>query len=252
MGIGSGAGDTLRVDPEMLSQLGSQLETSARALPEAPAPFTVTGSDAISAAIAEKLPALETPIIEGLPAVKQAAAQTASNIVAAAGKYQGTDEELAAAYEKQQFGGGGVGGAAGGAAGVAAGAAASAGAGAAGAGGGAMGQMGQLMSMPMQMASQAAQMPQQAMGAVSQIPQAGMQGAQQIVQMATGAGKDAGGAADPQTAERQAEERERDEAAGGKHRERAPIDEAPLSDSVVPDSGAAGPRHAAPDTPVDL
>jgi hypothetical protein len=249
MGVGSGAGDTLRVDPEMLSQLGSQLETSARALPEAPAPFAVTGDDAISAAIAARLPALETPIIEGLPAVKEAAAKTASNIVAAAGKYQGTDEELAAAYEKQQFGGGGAGGAAGGAAG----AAGSAGAGAAGAGGGAMGQMGQLMSMPMQMASQAAQMPQQVMGAMSQVPQAGMQGAQQIVQMATGAGKDAGSTPEAQAAQRERDEceRERDEAAGGKHRERAPIDEAPVRDSAVPDGGA-GPRHAAPDTSVDL
>ncbi len=104
----------------------------------------------------------------------------------------------------------------------------------------------------MQMASQAAQMPQQAMGAVTQIPQAGMQGAQQIVQMATGAGKDAGGAPESGAEERRADERERDEAAGGKHRERAPIGEAPVSGSAVPDSGAAGPRHAAPETPVDL
>jgi hypothetical protein len=243
MGIGSSAGDTLRVDPDMLSQLGSQLETSANALPEPPAPFTVTGEDAISAAIAAKLPALETPIIEGLPAVKQAAAQTASNIVAAAGKYESTDEELAAAYEKQQFSGGGAGGAGGGAVGVASEAAGS------GAAGGAMGQM---MSMPMQVASQAAQMPQQVMGAMSQIPQSGMQGAQQIVQMATETGKDAGGAPELQADQREAQEREQDEAAGGRHRERAPIDEIAQPDSPLQDRSATGPRHAAPDAAVEL
>ena len=43
-----------------------------------------------------------------------------------------------------------------------------------------MGQMGQMMSMPMQMAGQAAQMPMQAMGAVASAPQGVMQGVQQV------------------------------------------------------------------------
>ena len=52
----------------MLSQLGTQLVAAAAAIPEPPAPFTVTGGDAISQAIAAKLPGMEDAIIEGLPA----------------------------------------------------------------------------------------------------------------------------------------------------------------------------------------
>lgn len=261
MGVGNsagGGGNILRVDTGMLSDLGSQLQTSANALPDPPAPFSVTGADAISAAISAKLPALETPIIEGLPKVKAEASETAGNIVTSAATYLTTDEEIAARIEKGLFdgagtaasgGGSGAGGAGGGAAGGGAAAAAggvqsvSSAAGSAAGAGGAAGQMGQMMSMPMQMASQAAQVPQQAMGALGGAVQGGMQGAQQITQMATKGSEDS----------ESAEKSERDAAAGGQHRaERAPVAEAPQSDSAVPDQKPSGPRHAAPDPTTSL
>lgn len=264
MGVGNsagGGGNILRVDTGMLSDLGSQLQTSANSLPEPPAPFSVTGADAISAAISAKLPALETPIIEGLPKVKAEASETAGNIITSAATYLTTDEEIAARIEKGLFdgagatasgggsgagaGGGPAGGAAGGGAAAAAGGvqSVSSAAGSAAGAGGAAGQMGQMMSMPMQMASQAAQVPQQAMGALGGAVQGGMQGAQQITQMAT---KGSEGS-------ESAEKSERDAAAGGQHRaERAPVAEAPQSDSAVPDQKPSGPRHAAPDPTTSL
>jgi hypothetical protein len=268
---GAGGGNVLRVDTEMLSQLGSQLEVSASALPDAPAPFSVPGGDAISQAIAAKLPGLEMPIIEGLPAVKEAAGQTASNIVTAADMYHTKDEQLASEYEKHRFdgsgsgsGGSGGGAGSGGASGVV-GSAAGAGGRAAGAGGDAMSQMGQMMGTPMQMASQAAQMPVQAMGAVSSVPQSAMQGVQQISQMAGGKGEGGGpgsGSGDapaaPQQEEPRPEERSGEEqqaAASEERRERVPesaAGQAPQSDSAVPDQRPAGPRHAAPDPAIDV
>jgi hypothetical protein len=255
IGNSAGAANLLRVDTEMLSQLGSQLEASASAIPEPPAPFSVTGGDAISQAIAAKLPGLETPIIEGLPAVKEAAGQTASNIVTAADRYQTTDERLATEYEKHRFDGSGAGGAGGG----------SGSGGTGGAGGDPMSQMSQMMGTPMQMASQAAQMPMQAMGAVSSAPQSAMQGVQQISQMAGGLGKGEGGAdsgseapAGPQSDDRRPEERPAEEqqaAASEERRERVPesaVGQVPQSDSAVPDERPAGPRHAAPDPASDV
>lgn len=261
---GAGGGNVLRVDTEMLSQLGSQLEVSASALPDAPAPFSVPGGDAISQAIAAKLPGLETPIIEGLPAVKQAAGQTASNIVTAADMYQTKDEQLAAEYEKHRFDGSGGGSSSGGGSGsgVASGMGAGAAGSAAGAGGDAMSQMSQMMGTPMQMASQAAQMPMQAMGAVSSVPQSAMQGVQQISQMAGGKGESgAPGSAsgdapagppreEPRPEERSAEEQQA--AASEERRERVPESAVGQSDSVVPDQRPAGPRHAAPDPAIDV
>ncbi|OFJ54114.1 hypothetical protein [Mycolicibacterium grossiae] len=289
MGIGSaaGGGGILRVDPEMLQQLGAQLETSARALPDPPERFPVTGADAISAAIAAKLPALETPIIEGLPAVKEAATQTAQNIQTAAARYLGTDADLAAEYEKHRFdqtgapaGGGATGGPAGGGAAGAGGASAAsapaASAPAAG-GGGAMGQMSQLMGMPMQMASQATQLPQQALGSLSSMPQTAMQGVQQISQLAgdgKGDGREGPGpdgappygarpdSARPDDARPDDARQDAAAATGQPGGERAPVGEqgtgrhaaepaAPAT--AVPDAGRApaAPRHAKPD-PTDL
>lgn len=56
---GPGSQPPLKVDPDLLSKYGNQLLTAAGDLPEAPPPFTVSGEDAISQAIAEKLPSLE-------------------------------------------------------------------------------------------------------------------------------------------------------------------------------------------------
>lgn len=275
MGIGSaaGGGGILRVDPEMLQQLGAQLETSARALPDPPERFPVTGADAISAAIAAKLPALETPIIEGLPAVKEAATQTAQNIQTAAARYLGTDADLAAEYEKHRFdqtgapgGGGAAGSGAAGAGGASAASAPAASAPAAG-GGGAMGQMSQLMGMPMQMASQATQLPQQALGSLSSTPQTAMQGVQQISQLAgdgKGAGREGPGpdGAPPDEARPDSARQDAAAATGQSGGERAPVGEhasgrhaaelaAPAT--AVPDVGPTPttPRHAKPD-PTDL
>jgi hypothetical protein len=243
MGIGDGA--TLRVDPELLSQYGGELEAAAKDLPDAPPPFVVTGTDAISTAIAGKLPDIEGKIQESLPQIKTDAVATASNIVSAAGKYKGTDEQLAAEYEKHQF--------------DAAGSSGGGAAGSAGGGGDAMSQMGQMMSMPMQMASQAAQMPMKAMSAVASVPQAVMQGVQQIGQMVGGLGKSDGDSPDAQAdaAEQKDQEQKDDEqkkqesqlgAAGGTaYAERAPE---PSAVPAVPQPSS--PRHAAPDPQVNL
>lgn len=244
MSVGGGAGDVLKVDAPLVEQLGGELETSAGGLPDAPPPFVVSGVDAISEAIAFRLPGIEGPIQEGLPQVKADATKTAGNIVSAAGKYQATDEQLATNYEKHQF--------------DQAGAPATGGSGG-GSGGDPMSQMGQMMGMPMQMA-------QQAMGAVASVPQSVMQGVQQISQMAGGLGK---GGAEGQSSEpgaerpedRQAEDRAReDEQQGAAPREpngeRAPdstVSEAPAqANPPAPQPSPPGPRHAAPDPSVNL
>jgi hypothetical protein len=246
MSVGGGTGDVLKVDAPLVEQLGGELEASAGGLPDAPPPFVVSGVDAISEAIAFRLPGVEGPIQEGLPQVKADATKTAGNIVSAAGKYQATDDQVAANYEKHQFDRAG-GPAAGGSG--------------AGAGGDAMSQMGQMMGMPMQMA-------QQAMGAVASAPQSLMQGVQQFAQMAGGLGK-ADGAAEDQSGEpdverpedRQAEDPPREDeqqgaASGGSNGERAPgstVSEAPAqANPPAPQPSPSGPRHAAPDPSVNL
>ncbi|WP_319452979.1 MULTISPECIES: hypothetical protein [unclassified Mycobacterium] len=185
--------ETLGVDPVSLSGFGNEMLSAAGDIPLAPPPFTTAGADPISLKIMSALPGIETPIQTGLPEIKAEATKTASDIVDAAAKYLQTDEQLAKAYENQQFDGqggspGGGGASGGGVPGAGApGAGAAAGAQAAGGAGG-MDQMGQLMSMPMQMAGQAAQIPMQAMGALGSIPQGVMQGVQQVSQMAGGLG----------------------------------------------------------------
>ncbi|GLP72973.1 hypothetical protein TUM20983_00830 [Mycobacterium antarcticum] len=207
MGTGPGGQPPLKVDPELLGKYGNQLLTAAGDLPDAPAPFTVAGADAISQAIAQKLPSLEGAIQEALPQLKNEASTTASNVVEAAGRYSTTDAQLAAEYEKHQFDSAGS-----------AGGGLASGASALGGGGDSMGQLGQMMSMPMQMASQATQMPAQAMSAVGQVPQGIMQGVEQIGQMGgAGGGQDA-----------------RDEAAAGDaDSERAPTE--PPAATAAPD-----------------
>lgn len=183
----------LKVDPELLERYGNQLLSSAQDIPSAPTPFVVSGSDAISAAIADKLPAIEGPLQDELPRLKADAAQTASRIVSAAGQYQRTDQQVAANYEKHQFDRPGP---AGGDASSTAGGANSS-----------------LMSMPMQMASQAAQLPMQAMSAVAAVPQSVMQGVQEVGQMVGGLGssgkpEDGASAGDPDAERAPDEERQ--------------------------------------------
>jgi hypothetical protein len=202
---------------------------AATGLPSAPAPFVETGTDPLSLAISGMLPGIEDPIQEALPKLKTEATKTANNIVTAAGRYQRTDEQLAANYDEHRFDG-----------------ANSAGAGSAGSGGGgnAMGSMGQLMSMPMQVAGKAAQIPMQAMGAVASVPQSVMQGVQQVGSMAGGAG----GPEQPRDGQDDGDRQDPREGAeaGRTDGERAPVS----TEAVVPQQNSG--RHAAPDPSVDL
>ena len=240
MSTGPDSQPPLKVDPELLGKYGGQLLAAAGDLPEAPGPFVVTGADAISQAIAEKLPGLEGPIQEALPQLKNEASTTASNVVDAAGRYSSTDAQLAANYEKHQFdsvndSAGSGGSAAGGAA-------------------GSMGQLGQMMGMPMQMAGQAVQMPMQAISAVAQVPQGVMQGVQQIGQMAGGHGGGEGSSATSGEKAADAVERREDDAkaeqgagAADAHSHRAAE---PALTAAAPQPNS--PRHATPDPAIDL
>jgi hypothetical protein len=242
MTTGDGAIPPLTVDPELLERYGNQLLTAAGGLPEAPPPFTVTGTDPMSQAIADKLPAMEGGIQDGLPQLKDQASATASTIVSAAGQYQSADQQNATDIKKHQFdsaGGPGGGSGAG--------------------GGGAMSQMGQMMTMPMQMAGQAMQIPMQAMGAVASVPQGIMQGVQQISQMTGGlggSGDSADGKSDKPAEDgtekpddRRDEPKDKQGAApGATNAERAP-EPAPRE---IPTPQPGSPRHAAPDPQVDL
>jgi ESX secretion-associated protein EspJ len=246
MSTGEGGIPPLTVDPELLERYGNQLLTAAGNLPEAPPPFTVTGTDPMSQAIADKLPTIEGDIQSQLPQLKDQATTTASTIVSAAGQYKSADQQNAADIEKHQFD------SAGGATG-------------AGAGGGAggMSQMSQLMSMPMQMAGQAMQMPMQAMGALASVPQGIMQGVQQVSQMAGGLGGSegaAGGKPGEPTEDRAEKGERRDDKAerdardgatpGAPNAERAP--DSASKDAPAPAPQQGSPRHAAPDPTVNL
>lgn len=55
--------ETLKVDHEKLAQAGGRLAEHADSIPDPPAPFTVSGSDPLSAAIAAQIPALEEPFL---------------------------------------------------------------------------------------------------------------------------------------------------------------------------------------------
>jgi hypothetical protein len=246
MSTGDGAIPPLTVDPELLERYGNQLLTAAGGLPEAPPPFTVTGTDPMSQAIADKLPVMEGAIQDGLPQLKDQASATASTIVSAAGQYQSADQQNAADIKKHQFdsaGGPGGGSGAG--------------------GGGAMSQMGQMMSMPMQMAGQAMQIPMQAMGAVASVPQGIMQGVQQISQMTGGlggSGDSADGKADkPAEDGTEKQDDRRDEpkdkqgaAPGATNAERAPEPAPKGAPATAPAPQQSSPRHAAPDPAVNL
>jgi hypothetical protein len=169
-----------------------------------------------------------------MPVTKAEALRTAQNIIQAAAKYEGVDQNLAdqvlkALSELEGTEGAGAGGA------VATGAPASAATTAATPAAGAAqeaGQMGQLMGMPMQMAQQAAQIPMQLAGMAASIPQGIMQGVQsamqQVGQMAGGTGEETGQESD------QRGDQSPDEA---KHAESA--NEKP----AAPSDGAAGPSN---------
>jgi len=226
----------LRVDTAPLATGGQGLLSAAGDIPEPPAPFTATGTDALSTILNTRTQAMEAPLIAGMPVTKADALRTAQNIIQAAAKYEGVDQRLAdqvlkTLAELEGAEGSGAGGAGGTGATGAAGAPTSA-TPAAGAAEQA-GQLGQMMGMPMQMAQQAAQIPMQLAGMAASIPQGIMQGVQgamqQVGQMAGGAGEKA----DPE----QLGDGSPDEA---KHADSAK--ETP--EQTAPSDGAAGPSAA--------
>ena len=64
-------------------------------VPASPKPLTVTGTDAMSAAINEVLPTIETPVIDGLPVAEAALKKTATDMATAADRYDETDSKSA-------------------------------------------------------------------------------------------------------------------------------------------------------------
>lgn len=84
--------EPLVVDPARLKAAGTTLQ--ALVFPAAPPPILMSGTDAVSAAINETLPEIESPVIKGLPAVESAVTRTGSSIVSAAGMYAETDQAL--------------------------------------------------------------------------------------------------------------------------------------------------------------
>jgi hypothetical protein len=252
----------LRVDTAPLATGGQGLLSAAGDIPEPPVPFTATGADALSTILNSRTQLMEAPLIAGMPVTKADALRTAQNIIQAAAKYEGMDQQLAdqvlkALAELEGAEGSGVGGAGGGAAGAPASAATPA----AGAGEQA-GQLGQMMGMPMQMAQQAAQIPMQLAGMAASIPQGIMQGVQsamqQVGQMAGGAGEktdpelDQSGTGSPEDAkeaeaanETPEQKTPSDGAAGPSTAERAPTGPQPTPSPEVPQQ----PHRPAPTRP---
>ncbi|MCV7117894.1 hypothetical protein H7I93_11860 [Mycobacterium nebraskense] len=84
------------------------METAGNALqhlpfPVPPAPIVAPGTDSVSAAINATLPIIESPVTDGLPAVKAALTKTGSSIAAAAGMYTDTDQRLGDHLNQVQF-----------------------------------------------------------------------------------------------------------------------------------------------------
>jgi hypothetical protein len=222
----------LRVDTTPLATDGQGLLSAAGDIPQPPVPFTATGADALSTILNARTQAIEAPLIAGLPVTKAEALRTAQNIIQAAAKYEGVDQQLAdqvlkALAEMEGAEGTGAAGAAG-----MAGAPASAATPAAAASQQA-GQMGQMMGMPMQLAQQAAQIPMQLAGMAASIPQGIMQGVQSAMQQA---GQMSGGAEEKTDPEM--------DQAGGESKHAESAEEKPVQKAVTPSEGAAGPSDA--------
>ena len=93
---------------EQLSVDTSGLRAAAGVLdeldvPASPQPLTVSGSDAMSAAINQVLPTIETPVIDGLPVAEAALKKTASDMATAADRYDETDSASAGDIAGTQF-----------------------------------------------------------------------------------------------------------------------------------------------------
>jgi hypothetical protein len=218
----------LRVNPEELTSGATGLQGAANGIPEPLAPFTATGTDALSAILSSLTQDKESPLA-AMPATKAEAIANAQKILQAAGIYEQTDQQIADEVRRATegldpaAGGAPGGGGAGDGAPAAAGGSPAVGAGAPGAGGanaaGDAGQLQQMMGMPMQMAQQAGQMAQQVPQGIMQGVQSGMQ---QVSQLTGGIGQ------------------KDDSQASGKEQQPVPADDEKPDDK---DSG----RHAAPE-----
>ena len=95
----------LRVDPAAVAAAGEGLGQAAEQIPPPPAGFVaINGGDPLSAAAWAYQEMAESPMLEGLPAVKVDAAATAAKTVRAAGMYQTTDADLGARLHEIHFG----------------------------------------------------------------------------------------------------------------------------------------------------
>ena len=166
-----------------------------------PSPFTAAGGDALSTILYARTQAMEAPLIAGMPVTKAEALRTAQNIILAAAKYEGVDQQLADQVLKALSEMEGAEATGAGETGLAGAPASTAAAGATPAAGAAQqaGQMGQLMGMPMQMAQQAAQIPMQLAGMAASIPQGIMQGVQSALQQVGQMAGDTGEETDPES-----------------------------------------------------
>lgn len=93
--------DPLVVDPSRLESAGTELQGVV--FPVLPSSVVATGKDSVSSALNETLPIIESPVIDGLPAIKTAVARTGSNITAAAQIYADTDQRLVAHVSQVQL-----------------------------------------------------------------------------------------------------------------------------------------------------
>ncbi len=82
----------LAVDPSGLSAAATKLGNMT--FPVLPAPEAVTGTDPTAAAINSTLPSIESPVVDGLPAVQASLTQTGSAIASAAAMYAEIDQAL--------------------------------------------------------------------------------------------------------------------------------------------------------------
>jgi len=93
--------EPLVVDPSRLKNAGTELRNQI--FPVLPSPIAAPGADSISTAINETLPIIESPVNEGLPAVKAALTRTSANIVTAADLYAEIDQRMGEHVNQVQF-----------------------------------------------------------------------------------------------------------------------------------------------------